>query len=98
MLSLGAVIALIIAVGAWKTRYSNSPVVYEDARIVRFGVHHRDEGSHLLVLVRVKSGRVIQLDTSFPAMRHCRAGGRIRLHRQGPDLYVPRGACTLPVA
>ena len=89
-----AILALFIGMGWWFTRQAALPEEREDGVIVRFGGHEMDDGSYLVVVVRIGNGQLEEIPASFGALTNCRAGGKIRLVRQGAILRVASRACA----
>ena len=89
-----AILGLVIGISWWFMRQASLPQAREEGVIVRFGVHEDYDGSHLVVVVRTGNGQLDEIPVSLGEVRNCRAGGRIRLVRQGAILNVSSSACA----
>jgi len=92
-----AVAAAFVAYGTWKVGHDGQPASLETGEVIRFGAIWGKAARITLVVVRTRDGRLVTLQTSADLLTHCRAGGTIRLSRQGGLLEVRRPGCAPPM-
>ena len=91
MLAVLAIIAVLFATLA----YSRSGrAETETAVITSFGTWSGDKGNHPIVVVRLASGRTMQLTSPDGVLAGCRVGMQITLLRQGGFLQPAPFACS----
>jgi len=94
LVTLFLLAACTIALAMIATRDRDQPAIGEDAIVVRFGTTPDLEGDDPHVLVRMKDGSILHLDASRRELLYCRRGSRIRVVRQGGQVYVASAGCA----
>jgi hypothetical protein len=99
VLAFLALAGLFAALGLWVMRQNGLPGEREEGEVLGFGTHSSSRvGERPLIVVRTRSGLVVQLPLSGQALHNCRRGSRIRLIRHGAILAVDRRGCTAPAS
>jgi hypothetical protein len=90
--------ALFAAAGlAMRWELSTPMVEVEPGTVVRFSGEPYGLGTRgLVIVIRLKGGRLAQLQSGTTNVRHCRVGSTIRLNRKGSYLRIHPAGCPAP--